>query len=66
MFHASYRLEYMGIDWGWIHLGLSTNKFRQDSRALYRRSFLMAALAISVNPGLGAATSLAAAPVSSI
>ena len=47
IFHTSYRFEYMGIDWGWIHLGLSTNKFRQDSRALYRRSFLMAALAIS-------------------
>jgi signal transduction histidine kinase len=47
VFHTSYRFEYMGINWGWIHLGLTTDKYRQDSVALYRRSFMMAALAIS-------------------
>jgi signal transduction histidine kinase len=47
IFHTSYRFEYMGIDWGWIHLGLSTDKFRQDSISLYKRSFMIAALAIT-------------------
>jgi len=47
VFHISYRFEYMGVNWGWIHLGLSTNKFRLDSQSLYQRSVLIAALAIS-------------------
>ena len=47
IFHTSYRFEYMGIDWGWIHLGLSTDKFRRDSLSLYQRSFMIAALAIA-------------------
>ena len=47
VFHISYRFAYMGIDWGWIHLGLSTEKFRRDSLSLYQRSFMIAALAVS-------------------
>jgi two-component system NtrC family sensor kinase len=44
----SYPFAYKGIDWGWIHLGLSTVKFHRDARALYWRSGLIAALAVSV------------------
>ena len=47
IFHISYRFEYMGVNWGWIHLGLSTKKFRKDSLSLYQRSFMIATLAIS-------------------
>lgn len=46
--HLSYPFAYKGIYWGWIHLGLSTVKFHQDTRALYGRSGLIAALAVSV------------------
>ena len=47
IFHRSYRFVYMGVDWGWIHLGLATDKFHQDSRSLYLRSLMIAALAAS-------------------
>jgi signal transduction histidine kinase len=45
-FHLSYPLAYSGIDWGWIHLGLSPEKFNKDLRALYSRTFLVALLAV--------------------
>lgn len=46
VFHLSYPLAYSGIDWGWIHLGLSPDKFYKDLRALYSRTFVVALLAI--------------------
>lgn len=45
-FHLSYPLAYSGIDWGWIHLGLSPEKFYKDLRVLYTRSFVAAMLAV--------------------
>ncbi|MBT8341589.1 MAG: HAMP domain-containing histidine kinase [Desulfatitalea sp.] len=48
LFHISYPFDYLGLDWGWIHLGLSIDKFRADSRLLYRRSGIIALAAISV------------------
>jgi signal transduction histidine kinase/HPt (histidine-containing phosphotransfer) domain-containing protein len=30
VFHYSYPFSYSGIDWGWIHVGLSVKKFSQD------------------------------------
>lgn len=45
-FHLSYPLAYSGIDWGWIHLGLSPEKFNKDLRALYTRTFVVALLAV--------------------
>lgn len=45
-FHLTYPLSYSGIDWGWIHLGLSPEKFFKDLRALYTRTFVVAVLAI--------------------
>jgi signal transduction histidine kinase len=45
-YHLSYPLSYSGIDWGWIHLGLSPEKFYKDSRALYSRTFVVAMLAV--------------------
>ncbi len=47
LFHISYAFEYIGQSWGWIHLGLSTDKFRSDSRSLYKRSGLIAGLSVS-------------------
>ncbi len=45
-YHLSYPLNYSGIDWGWIHLGLSPEKFYKDLRALYTRTFAVAMLAV--------------------
>jgi signal transduction histidine kinase len=45
-YHLSYPLSYSGIDWGWIHLGLSPEKFYKDLRALYSRTFAVAMVAI--------------------
>ncbi|MGD9364505.1 MAG: HAMP domain-containing sensor histidine kinase [Desulfobacteraceae bacterium] len=45
-YHLSYPLNYSGIDWGWIHLGLSPEKFYKDLRALYARTFAVAILAV--------------------
>lgn len=45
-YHLSYPLNYSGIDWGWIHLGLSPEKFYKDLRALYTRTFVVAMLAV--------------------
>jgi signal transduction histidine kinase len=46
VFHMTFPLSYSGIDWGWIHLGLSPNKFYRDLNALYKRTFLVAMVAI--------------------
>lgn len=45
-YHLSYPMSYSGIDWGWIHLGLSPEKFYKDLRALYARTFVVAMLAV--------------------
>ena len=45
-FHLTYPMVYSGIEWGWIHLGLSPEKFYEDLRALYTRALMVALLAI--------------------
>ena len=35
VFHYAYPLSYSGIDWGWIHVGLSLEQFTADVRAMY-------------------------------
>lgn len=45
-YHLSYPLAYSGIDWGWIHLGLSPEKFYEDLRAIYARTLVVAILAV--------------------
>jgi PAS domain S-box-containing protein len=32
---------YSGIDWGWIHVGLSLDRYRADLRAIYRRTVIL-------------------------
>lgn len=46
-FHLSYAVDYLGLEWGWIHLGLSTNKFHEEALTLYLQLGMIAALAIS-------------------
>ncbi len=49
VFHYSYPLRYSGIDWGWIHIGLSLQRFNADLRTIYLRTALLAALCIGVS-----------------
>lgn len=53
VFHYTYSLDYSGIDWGWIHLGLSLKKYHLFMRNTYIRTFLTALLCIAI--GFGAA-----------
>ncbi len=46
-FHLSYVIDYLGLEWGWVHLGLSTDKFRRDARTLYLQLAMTAAVAVS-------------------
>ncbi|MGC2062054.1 MAG: ATP-binding protein, partial [Thermodesulfovibrionales bacterium] len=38
VFHYSYPFSYSGIDWGWIHIGLSLKGYHTDLRNLYVRT----------------------------
>ena len=48
VFHYYYRLRYSGMDWGWIHVGLTTEQFMKDQRTLYARTLWMAFISICV------------------
>ncbi len=39
-------LVYSGVDWGWIHVGMSLTRYHREQRALHRRTFQVAALAV--------------------
>jgi signal transduction histidine kinase/FixJ family two-component response regulator len=47
----SHPFKYSGIDWGWIHIGLSLKKFNTDIDNMYRRTLLLALLCIVVGTG---------------
>lgn len=42
VFHYSYRLNYSGIDWGWIHIGLSLKDYQSFMCQTYVRTLLSA------------------------
>ncbi|NVN91764.1 MAG: response regulator [Desulfuromonadales bacterium] len=52
VYHYSHPFQYSGIDWGWIHIGLSLNKFNSDIRALYLRTGILALLCLCVGIGV--------------
>jgi signal transduction histidine kinase len=39
-------LDYSGIEWGWIHVGLSLERYHAERDALRKRTFLVALMAI--------------------
>ncbi|MEO8360894.1 MAG: ATP-binding protein [Vicinamibacteria bacterium] len=41
VFHYTYPFEYSGIDWGYIHIGFSLERFNSDMRTMYWRTGLM-------------------------
>jgi two-component system, sensor histidine kinase len=57
VYHYCYPFQYSGIDWGWIHIGLSLKQFNDDIGALYLRTALLTLLCVSV--GIAAALLLA-------
>jgi len=48
VYHYSHPFQYSGIDWGWIHIGLSLKKFNADIGNMYLRTSLMAFLSLTV------------------
>ncbi len=48
VFHRSFPFHYSGIDWGWIHIGLSPDRFYADLKSIYFRTFLIALLSVSI------------------
>jgi signal transduction histidine kinase len=41
-YHFSQPFDYSGINWGWIHIGLSLDSYDRSVAGLYRRTLLMA------------------------
>ena len=52
VFHYSHPFQYSGIDWGWIHIGLSLKKFHGDIRSMYIRTVFIALLCIFAGVGV--------------
>jgi two-component system, sensor histidine kinase len=48
VYHYSHPFQYSGIDWGWIHIGLSLKKFNSDISNMYQRTALLALLCLTV------------------
>ncbi|MGH2930617.1 MAG: HAMP domain-containing protein, partial [Solirubrobacteraceae bacterium] len=47
-YHFSRPVEYSGIDWGWIHVGLSLRSYDDGVVAVYRRTGLLAIICMLV------------------
>jgi len=52
VYQYTHPFRYSGIDWGWIHIGLSLKKFHADMRAMYLRTALLALLCLGVGIGV--------------
>lgn len=46
VFKYSYPLIYSGINWGWIHIGLSLDDYSQDVKMMYVRIALLGTISI--------------------
>ena len=44
VYHFSQPFDYSGINWGWIHIGLSLDSYDRSVTSLYRRTALLALL----------------------
>jgi signal transduction histidine kinase len=42
--HYAHPIHYSGIDWGWIHIGLSIRKYNSDLRSMYLQTIFIAAI----------------------
>jgi PAS domain S-box-containing protein len=48
VYQYSAPFSYSGIDWGWIHIGLSLNKFNADLQGVYVRTALISLVCIAI------------------
>ncbi|MEW6720990.1 MAG: HAMP domain-containing protein, partial [Thermodesulfobacteriota bacterium] len=48
VFNFSVPFGYSGIDWGWIHIGLSLEKYRADLRDLYIRTLVLIGVCVLI------------------
>ncbi len=48
VFHFTYPINYSGIDWGWIHIGLSLQTYDEALQSVYVQTVLLAFLCILV------------------
>jgi two-component system, NtrC family, sensor kinase len=46
VFHYSQPFDYSGIQWGWIHVGLSLSTYDQSVRAVYWRTSVLAVICV--------------------
>lgn len=48
IFYYKYPFSYSGIDWGWIHIGLSLKNYNEGIKELYLRTFYSSVVAILI------------------
>ena len=46
VYHYSTPFDCSGLQWGWIHVGISLDNFNEDARSMYRRTSLLALICI--------------------
>ncbi|MEE9605156.1 MAG: PAS domain S-box protein, partial [Candidatus Scalindua sp.] len=51
VFHYSFPLNYSGIDWGWIHLGLSPDSYNKDLKNMYKRLLALGLFCLAIATG---------------
>jgi HAMP domain-containing protein len=48
VFHHSFPLNYSGIDWGWIHLGMSLDSYNKDLKNMYKRLLALGLFCLAI------------------
>ncbi|MFZ1292040.1 MAG: histidine kinase dimerization/phosphoacceptor domain -containing protein [Melioribacteraceae bacterium] len=48
VFYYKYPFSYSGIDWGWIHIGLSLKNYNEGIKQIYLRTFSSSLVAILI------------------
>lgn len=49
VYHSAHPFDYSGLEWGWLHLGLSLEKYHQDVWSVYRYTGLVGIICIAVS-----------------
>ncbi len=48
VFHYAYPFQYAGLNWGWIHIGLSLEKYNRDINTTLWNDFFLALVALFI------------------
>ncbi|MBI5382924.1 MAG: HAMP domain-containing protein [Opitutae bacterium] len=49
VFHYSQPFDYSGIQWGWIHIGISLDSYDRSMATVYRRTIILAVCCIALS-----------------